>query len=60
MLMCVRSIYYFLTEIVIQFATRNYQETMASESYLTLDHLNKKCPYRRTEYVLLESGKQEI
>ncbi|KAG5394154.1 hypothetical protein IGI04_024117 [Brassica rapa subsp. trilocularis] len=23
---------------------------MASESYLTLDQLNKKCPYRRTEY----------
>ncbi|KAG5374679.1 hypothetical protein IGI04_039275 [Brassica rapa subsp. trilocularis] len=28
---------------------------MASESYLTLDQLNKKCPYRRTEYVLLEN-----
>lgn len=48
MLMCVRSIYYFLTEIAIPFATRNNQETMASESYLTLDQLNKKRPYRRT------------
>ena len=47
MLMCVRSIYYFLTEIAIQFATRNNQETMVSESYLTLDQYKKR-PYRRT------------